>query len=289
MTDGTAFKEINHAKARMEHIYDRPDPRAYFQDLKNVGYNIPSAAKPIFQKLIGCLRESADDTVCVLDVGCSYGINAALLKHNLSLDDLYDRWGKHRRESATSEEIIQQDRDYFSGLDEVERIEVIGLDVAKNAVAFADEAGLLDEGITVDLENASLPRSAADKLAPVNLVTSTGCVGYVTERSFDQLLPAITKGQRPWFANFVLRMFPFGAIEETLSKAGFTTEKLKGHTFVQREFASAEEQEQVLAQLQDRGIDTTGKEAEGYLLAEFFLSRPTEEANQIPIDRLMFA
>ena len=166
---------------------------------------------------------------------------------------------------------------------------MIGLDVAENAVAFAEEAGLLDKGIAVDLESKPLPETAVKELATVDLVTSTGCVGYVTEKSFDRLLPAVTMGQRPWFANFVLRMFPFDAIEETLNEAGFVTEKLKGQTFVQREFASAEEQEQVLEQLREQGIDPTGKETEGHLLAEFFLSRPKEAAAQIPINRLMAA
>lgn len=289
MIDDPAFNEINDAKANMDHIYDRADPRAYFRELKSVGYTLPGSAKPIFQKLISRLRNKTDDTVRVLDIGCSYGINAALLKHDLSVDDLFDHWGQKKLADATPEEVIERDQDFFAGLDQVEDIEVIGLDVAKNAVAFAEEAGLLDEGIAVDLESELLPETAVKELATVDLVTSTGCVGYVTEKSFDRLLPAVTMGQRPWFANFVLRMFPFDAIEETLNEAGFVTERLKGQTFVQREFASAEEQERVLEQLREQGIDPTGKETEGHLLAEFFLSRPKEVAAQIPINRLMTA
>lgn len=287
MIDGSAFEEINHVKACMDHIYDRPDPRAYFRELNNVGYKIPGEAKPIFQQLISHLRNKIDDTIRILDMGCSYGINAALLKHNLSIDDLYDHWGRKILANATPEEIIKQDQEFFTDREEVEYIEVIGLDVAKNAVAFAEEAGLLDDSLTVDLESEPLPKAALDELAQVKLVTSTGCVGYVTEKSFERLLPAVMEGQRPWFANFVLRMFPFEEIEKTLSKAGFITERLKGRTFVQREFASTEEQSQVLAQLWDQGVDPTGKETEGYLLAEFFLSRPREEAVQMPINRLL--
>lgn len=287
MTDDPAFTEINDAKTNMDHIYDQTDPRAYFRELKRVGYAIPGSAKPIFQKLIFRLRNKTNDTVRVLDVGCSYGINAALLKHDLSIDDLYDHWGQEKLADATPEEVIEKDKDFFAGLDEVEDIEVIGLDVAENAVAFAEEAGLLDEGLAVDLESKPLPEAAKEELAPVDLVTSTGCVGYVTEKSFNRLLPAVTRGQRPWFANFVLRMFPFDAIEETLKNAGYVTEKLKGQTFVQREFASSEEQEQVLEQLREQGIDPTGKETEGHLLAEFYLSRPKEDAAQFPIKQLI--
>ncbi len=46
------FEEINKAKANMDHIYDRPDPRAYFRELEKVGYAIPDAANPIFRRLV---------------------------------------------------------------------------------------------------------------------------------------------------------------------------------------------------------------------------------------------
>ena len=94
MTGDPTFDEINDAKANMDHIYDRSDPRAYFRELKSVGYTIPGEAKPIFQKLIGHLQNKTNDTVRVLDIGCSYGINAALLKYDLSIDNLYDHWGR---------------------------------------------------------------------------------------------------------------------------------------------------------------------------------------------------
>lgn len=289
MTDDPAFDEINDAKANMDHIYDQVDPRTYFRELKSVGYAIPGAAQPIFQRLISRLRKKNDDTVCVLDLGCSYGVNAALLKHDLSISDLYDHWDQEKLVDATPEEVVENDKRFLADLDEAADIEVIGLDMAKNAVAFAQESGLLDEGLVVDLESEPLPEAAKEELAPVDLVTSTGCVGYLTERSFNRLLPAVMSGRRPWFANFVLRMFPFDAIEETLEERGYVTEKLEGQTFVQREFVSAEEQAQVLEQLRDQGIDPTGKETEGYLLAEFYLSRPKEDAAQFPINRAVAA
>ena len=64
------------------------------------------------------------------------------------------------------------------------------------------------------------------------------------------------------------------------------TEKLEGQTFVQRQFASPEEQEQVLEKLREDGIDLTGKETEGHLLAEFYLSRPVKEVAEAPIGQL---
>lgn len=289
MTNNSAFDEINEAKVSMDHIYDQSDPRAYFRELKKLGYAIPNEAKPIFQNLISHLQKRQDSAVQVLDLGCSYGVNAAILKHDLSMSELYRHWGQDRQADETPKENVEYHQRYFAGLDGSEDIGVIGLDVAENAVAFAEDIGLLDVGLTFNLETQPLPASAEEDLAQVDLVTSTGCVGYITEKSFERLLPAITRARPPWIANFVLRMFPFDAIEETLSTWGYVTEKFEGQTYVQREFASTEERGQVLDQLKEEGIDATGKEANGDLLAEFYLSRPEKDAADIPIERLFAA
>ncbi|MHA1570127.1 MAG: class I SAM-dependent methyltransferase [Alphaproteobacteria bacterium] len=289
MSEDTAFEEINEAKANMDYIYNQPDPRAYFRELRKLGYAIPGAAKPIFQKLISNLRRRRSHAVHLLDLGCSYGVNAALLKHDLSMLELYEHWGEKALAAAAPEAVVARDRRFFGNLDDQEDISVMGLDQAESAVAFAEETGLLDEGLAVNLETGPPPEAAMENLALVDLVTSTGCVGYLTQKSFEHLLPAVTQGQSPWIGNFVLRMFPFDAIEETLKSWGYVTEKLEGQFFDQRRFASAEEQEQVIEQLRENGIDPTGKETEGHLLAEFYLSRPANETAEAPIERLLAA
>ena len=287
MTGDSDFGVINETKANMDHIYDQPDPRAYFRELNKLGYAIPGAAKPIFQKLIFRLRQRRDDTVRLLDLGCSYGVNAALLKHDLSMSELYDHWSDGKLNGASIEEIAEYARRFFADLDESEDIEVVGLDLAENAVGFAEDIGLLDDGLVLNLETESLPALAKEELAPVDLVVSTGCVGYVTEKTFERLLPTLTQGRSPWIANFVLRMFSFDAIEESLKSWGYVTERLEGQSFIQREFASPGEQAQVLEQLRTRNIDPAGKEASGQLHAEFYLSRPIEDAAQAPIEGLL--
>lgn len=289
MTGDGDFDEINEAKANMDHIYDEPDPRAYYRELKKLNYNIPGAAKPVFSNLISALRHCRKEPICVLDIGCSYGVNAALLKHDLSMPELYKHWGQDRLAEATLEEVIEYDQRFFDHLEEPGNIEVIGLDQAENAVGFAEEIGLLDDGLAINLEEEPLPGSAKEELASVDLVMSTGCVGYVTEKTFNSLLPAVTQGRTPWLANFVLRMFPFDEIEETLSHWGYVTEKLEGRTFVQRDFASQEEQAHVLEQLREAGVDPTGKEDQGQLLAEFYLSRPKKQVEQMPLEELLAA
>ena len=197
------------AKANFDHIYGRPDPRAYCRKLQELDYSLPDAAKLIFQKLIAHLQERQSNNLHVLDLECSYGVNAALLKHDLSMSELYEHWNQTALVNATPDEVLAHDRDYFRSFDDDTELTVIGLDRAELAVSFAEKVGLLDKGLVVNLESETLSRAARKTLAPVDLVTSTGCVGYVTDKTFARLLPAITQGHRPWIGNFVLRIFSF--------------------------------------------------------------------------------
>ncbi|AXS39835.1 class I SAM-dependent methyltransferase [Breoghania sp. L-A4] len=287
MSDEIAFEEINEAKFNMDHIYNQADPRGYFRELRKYGYAIPGAAQPVFDTLVRHLRARRRHTIRVLDLGCSYGVNAALLKYDLSLPQLYDHWSASASDPARSDEVVRTDRRFFDTLGVNSDIEVIGLDQAEKAVGYASKAGLLDEGLAINLETDPLPEAARAELSAVDLVTSTGCIGYVTEKTFARLLPVITEGEKPWLANFVLRMFPFDAIEEEIAEWGYVTEKLPERTFVQRRFASQEETDQVLETLRSLDIDPTPEEKTGNLLAEFYLSRPREEAEAMPIERLI--
>jgi len=277
---------INRAKANMDHIYAEPDPRAYFRELDTVDYAIPDHAKPIFQALIGHLAAARGAPVRALDLGCSYGINAAILKHDLSMADLYARYADPGLDDAAPEQVIAADRVYFNSLPETTAAEMIGLDPAVPAIAYAERVGLIGQGLAVNLEEEPLSEEAAEAVAPVDLVMSTGCVGYVGATSFARLLPAMATEGAPWLANFVLRMFPFEPISGMLADHGYVTEKLDGVRFAQRRFTSADEQADVIEKLEAQGIATEGVETEGDLIAEFYLSRPQAEAER-PIRALL--
>ncbi|MEW4467538.1 hypothetical protein AB1K62_06890 [Parasphingorhabdus sp. JC815] len=271
--------EIDTVKADMTHIYNQPDPRHYFRELGKVDYKLPDRAKPVFSPLINYLENRKEAPVCALDLGCSYGINAALLKHDIDMDDLHKRWTDPQFDSATPEEIIDADRRFFNDLPVTNMATVIGLDSSALAISYGNKTGLLDAGMALDLEEEHLPDATAKALLPVDLVMSTGCIGYVTETSFAKLMPVITQGRQPWLANFVLRMYPFDPIAQELAKHGYVTEKLDNEQFVQRTFVSREEQEGVLERLAHQGLDPVGEDG-GKLIAEFYLSRPKQDAEK---------
>ena len=331
-------------KVSLEHIYTQPDPRAYFSTLRELEYQIPQLAKPYFAKIIDERREECPDRpLRVLDIGCSYGVNAALLKFDVSMDDLYERYDRHdqARSASPRETLVAEDQALARTRAGQNDIEVIGLDSSRPALDYALDAGFLDSALHADLESRDPTAPEQACLADLDLVISTGCLGYVTDRTIARVIASSAagpgaprdgaesgptgggptgnrsagnrpagsgpagggppgsragagggpasgprrgpSGRLPWMAHFALRMFPFDPIEQTLARFGYETVSTD-RLFEQRRFASRREQDQVLATLADVGVDPSGLEADGWLYAQLFVSRPRSgrETNPAP-------
>jgi carnitine O-acetyltransferase len=260
-------------KVSLDHIYDQPDPRTYFRVLRPLDYCVPQQAKPYFAKIITEYRESRHVAVPkVLDIGCSYGTNAALLKYDATMDELYARYGDEERAGESREALLARDRELARSRQPPQAIRFVGLDTSGSALSYGLEAGFLDDAVQADLEeHEPTPRQHA-QLSGTDLVISTGCVGYVTERTLTRVVR--TQGiRRPWMAHFVLRMFPFDPVERALASLGYRTVRVD-EVFRQRRFASPQEQALVLDSMSAAGVDPRGLEAEGWLYAQLYLSRP---------------
>jgi len=263
-------------KASLGHLYTQPDPRAYFGELRGLGYCVPQQAKPYFEKLIKEYRESRQVEVpTVVDIGCSYGINAALLKCDTTMDELYARYDTPDAgpdDTAAREALLARDRELSRSRTPAHPLRCVGLDISQNALSYGLAAGFLDDAVYADLENHDPTPEQRAQLAGADLVISTGCLGYVTERTLTRIIEA-QGGRRPWMAHTVLRMFSYQPVERALSALGYETECVEGE-FRQRRFASAEEQALVVAAMSANGVETRGLEAEGWLHARLHLSRP---------------
>jgi hypothetical protein len=209
----------------------------------------------------------------VVDVGCSYGVNAALLRCDATLDELYDRYGRAARATPGRDELVADDRAFFRARRDPESVRFVGLDSSEPALAYALDAGLLDDAVHADLERTAATEDQRARLAEADLVISTGCLGYVGERTIRQVAEAAGHRARPWMAHFVLRMFSYDPIAESLSELGYETVHIEG-LFKQRRFASAHEQALVLDNLSAAGIDPQGLETDGWMYAQLHLSVP---------------
>jgi hypothetical protein len=74
------YSDINEIKYDFSQIYLDNDPREYFRVLGQLDYIIPHVAQPVFEQLVRARAETQEEPVTVLDLGCSYGLNGALMK-----------------------------------------------------------------------------------------------------------------------------------------------------------------------------------------------------------------
>ncbi|WP_245721626.1 class I SAM-dependent methyltransferase [Nocardia crassostreae] len=187
-------------KASFDDIYDRPDPREYYARMSELDYRIPELAKPHFEKLIADHRAASGIAApTVLDLGCSYGVNAALLRLDMTMAEL----AEHYRDCGTGD-LVDHDRTLLAGRDRLPGVRFIGMDAP--ALDYARGAGFLHATVHADLETADPTESQRRVLATADLVVSTGCVGYITDRTLLRVARA-HGGKLPWMAHFVLRMF----------------------------------------------------------------------------------
>jgi SAM-dependent methyltransferase len=257
-------------KASFDDIYDRPDPRAYYARMSDLDYRIPELAKPFFQQQIREFRASARVAVpTVLDIGCSYGVNAALSRFDTTIGELAEHYAVADIDRAG---LIRRDLARVAARAVADGVRFLGMDASRPALDYAREAGLLHDVVHADLESGEPTDEQRALLATADLVVSTGCIGYVTEKTLTRVATAHPR-RRPWMAHFVLRMFDFAPIEAELAALGYRTEQAPG-LYEQRRFASPAEQAQVLNTLSVNGIDTTGREDRGWLYANLYVSRP---------------
>jgi SAM-dependent methyltransferase len=250
-------------KVSFEHIYTEPDPRPYFAALREFDYQLPQLAKPFFAELIAGIPRPT-----VLDVGCSYGVNAALYRGDTTMDKLYEHYTGAAAAGMDHAELIADDRTRVAP----SGVRFIGLDVSAPALAYARAAGFLDEAIHADLEQDVPTERQSALLAEADLVVSTGCVGYVTERTITRIA-GLPGGRRPVMAHFVLRMFSYEPIADSLADLGYETVGVEG-LFKQRRFVSEQEQAQILDTVRATGVEPHELETEGWLCAQLHLSRP---------------
>jgi SAM-dependent methyltransferase len=280
-----SFSLINEAKANFDDIYSMDDPRAYFSVLGSLDYMIPDVAEPALRQILSARAQLANDAPVVLDVGCSYGINAAVHRFPLNFDTLRRRYARREIAGLGADEVMRLDRNFFASWPDTGLGRFIGLDVSEPAVRYATSVGLLDDGIAANLETDFLTPKQASIVGRANVILATGSVGYVTEKTYRKLLGAMDRA--PWIVSFVLRMFPFDKLTSAFAERGLVTEKLAGASFVQRRFRDAKEFERTLVALKERGLDTEGLEAEGLFQAELYVSRPKADAEAMPLENIV--
>ncbi|MFJ9406576.1 hypothetical protein [Streptomyces sp. NPDC101393] len=268
-----------------DEVYDQPDPRHFFRLLGRWDYQTPHHAQRVFRRVAAARAAArAAAPLTVLDLCCSYGINAALLNHDLTLEDLYAHYTSPKAAALTTAELIEWDRAYYAAHRRPDAHRVIGLDIAANAISYALAVGLLDEGFAENLEAAPPTPALLRAVQPTLLVTVTGGASFLSPRTFQPLLAAVH--EQVWIAAFVLRTGSYGHIADGLTPYGLITEKAVAPSYRQRRFTSVHEQRYAITAVTAAGEDPQGRETDGYFHTALHLSRPAKDTAALPLTTL---
>lgn len=280
---------------RFDDIYSQPDPRSYFGTLGALGYQTPHHAQSIFRRLLplaGFPKDpvrpdgrDAEPRATVLDICCSYGINAALLNHHVTLQELYDRYTSPHIVNLTTAELIEADRKYYAARRRPDAVPVIGLDIAAPAIAYARATGLLHAGFAENLETAPPSPTLYRATRSTRLITVTGGASFLSARTFRPLLEG--RQEPPWVAALVLRTGSYQNIADGLARFGLTTQKDTSRTYPQRRFTDTDEQQHAIAAVSAAGDDPRGKESDGHFHTALHLSRPPAHTATHPLHTLL--
>ncbi|MGY2062716.1 hypothetical protein ACW9HQ_48185, partial [Nocardia gipuzkoensis] len=185
------MSQIPGGRTPFDDIYNLPDPRRFFGSLGLFDYQTPHHAQPVFRGLVAARARSGP--VTVIDLCCSYGINAALLNHHVTLADLYARYTSPQMAALDTTELIELDKDFYAARRRTDAVPVVGLDIATAAIDYALAVGLLDAGFAENLETDTASVALLRAAAPAGLITVTGGASFLTGRTFHQLLNAASE------------------------------------------------------------------------------------------------
>ena len=273
----------NATKATFDECYRSPTPANYFAEMSRVGYEIGDQANPYFSAAAGMMQRDLGDDLPVmgLDLGCSYGIGAALLNHLLSFSEMNCFFSELAAPSYAA--YVDATREWLSRNRNPDTVNYLGIDSSGEAIRFAEDAGLIDSGIARNLEDPGekLTPEEADSIRRCNFLTSTGAIGYVGERTLSILLENLGRSapssQGPYIVVTILRMFDPAPITATFERFGYRFEAMKGIRLRQRRFESPAERNGTLRLLEERGVDTRGWESKGFHYADLFAAAPPRD------------
>jgi len=262
-------------------IYRQKFPDDYLEEMRRLQYRIPNSTKSFYMSLAEQLYKKLSRPINILDIGSSYGINAALMKHDLEMSDLDDFF---LTEENTN---VEQTKQFFEKLPSKDYLKFYQIDISDPALQFSEEVKLCTKGICINLETESLP---IKELPSFDMIIATGCIGYIGYKAFSNLFELIKKQQtkysqteidKPIFAFSVLRIFDMEKIQQTFDDFGYSLVKTDLGPIRQRQFSDSDEKSQTVSLLHEKGIDPKDFEDDGHFYAHFYIASPKKLENQL--------
>ena len=276
-------------RAQFVRVYDLDDPGPYFAALRPADYRMPHALAGALKAIHGplCAARGAGDTPRVLDFACGYGAIGALLRHNLSMADLYAHYGKRKWTPADARRYWADDIAFFAARRaQGAAFEIGGIDIAGNAVAYAAALGFIDRAFHENLVDDSPSDELARFLEGVHLVVESGALGVLLPAAFARVIDYAGGESPPWFLYCPRPDVNWSALEGLWAERGYRTESFLGAPVRYRKPLDAQERADMVRRARGFGKPDKAIMRDGYFLVDMTLARPEADVGNPPIAQL---
>ncbi len=266
---------------RFDDIYNLPDCTRYYQAMHAAGFQNAQHAVRAFKVAARELcRQRNTGALHVLDFASGYGIGSLLLRHDLSLAQVLDRYQGSEFSGASPSRVIEWDRDWLLQNRKPGNIaSICAVDVADNALDYGAKTGIFDVAYAIDLQSDSPSDGMAEILRRCDLLIEVGSVIHLLPDALKRLLD-LTAGRLPWIITSPIRGNESGESVAMMQESGMVVEELPIPPFPHRRFLDGAEQERATRLVGERGHDPDGYESTGAYHAQLYLSRPEHESGR---------
>ena len=224
----------------------------------------------------------------MLDFACGYGAVGALLRHRISMQDLYRHYsGRWRRADGRVNWL--PDRAVFAGLRrEDRRYEIGGLDIAPVAVEYARHMDFIDIGFCEDLGEGPPGTELASFLSGTDIIVECGSLGPLLTGAIERMVHATRESSRPWFLYCPRPDIDWSILHALWAEVGYEVAVCVRAPVRYRKPLSDHERDQMLKLSVNFGFRPEDVMESEYLLVEMTLARPRVERGAVSVEELLF-
>ena len=270
-------------------VYDLEDPGPYFSALRPSGYRMPQVLAGVLKAihLQVCAARGRRGALRVLDFACGYGAIGALLRHDVTMADIYARYGERRWRPADARRYWKSDADFFAARREASApFEIGGTDIAGSALEYAAALGFLDRAFHENLVDRAPSEELARFLDGVDLVVESGSVGDLLPLAFGRILDCCGRTARPWFIYNPRPDVDWTALDTLWAGRGYRAERLGIGPVRYRKPLAARERADMVRVARGLGRPIEAVMRDGYLLVDMTLARPEADSGNPPAAQL---
>ena len=276
-------------KDDFDRVYDLKDPSPYFTALKPSDYRMPEVLARALKAVhapVGAAR-GAGGGLRVLDFACGYGAVGALLRHDVSMADIYARYAERQWRPADGRRYWSVDAAYFATRRAARAdFEIGGADIAGVALEYAAALGFLDRTFHENLVEDAPSEELSRFLHGVDLVVESGSLGDLLPGAFERILDGCGGASRPWFIYCPRPDVDWTPLNVLWAERGYRAEGLGTGPIRYRKALAEKEQADMLRITRALGQPDEAVMRDGYLLVDMTLARPVADAGNPPIERM---